>query len=82
MIHLSDTAAAYVGLIGGLVMALVGALIPSTTWDRMYGTPRQPGLLSSPILRRIPRWAGRGLIITVGVLMVGTGVLLFALGRA
>jgi hypothetical protein len=82
VIHLSDTAAAVVGLIGGPVIALVGALVSNAWWDRWYGGSGRQGRIYTPVLWRFPRAAARACFIFVGVAMTLGGVLLIALGRA
>jgi hypothetical protein len=82
VIHLSDTAAAFIGVIVGPTLVLAGALMSDTTWDRWYGSGGREGRLYSPVLSRVPRSVGRAFFIAVGIVATFGGVVLFALGRA
>jgi hypothetical protein len=82
VIHLSDTTAAFFGVICGPLMALFGALVSDGYWERWYGSDGREGRLYAPVLRRLPRWAGRAFFIGTGVLLTLSGALLFALGRS
>jgi hypothetical protein len=82
VIHLSDTAAAIVGVSLGPAMAVFGARVSGAYWDRMYGTREAEGRLYTPILRRVPRPLGRAFFIGMGIFLTCGGIVLIALGRA
>jgi hypothetical protein len=82
VIHLSDTAAAFVAVIAGPPIALFGALVSDSSWDRWYGNPQSAGRFSAPLLRRLPRAVSRASLIVIGVAMTVSGALLFALSAA
>jgi hypothetical protein len=77
VIDLSDTQAAFAGVIIGPLLMLFGAFISDGFWNRFYGTREEEGRIYAPVLRRVPRTVGRAFFLVVGLLLTLAGVLLF-----
>jgi hypothetical protein len=81
VLNIPDTTAAFFGVIAGPLIVLFGVLLSDASWDRWYGSDGREGRLYHPLLKRLPRSAGRALLVVGGLGLTFSGILLFALGR-